>query len=77
MNSDIDTFDFATETADLVAQLSGLIFLGRVAWQLSPERLPHMARIFHFVGETDQAAALRARVGQSGQLRIKYQDICR
>lgn len=77
MNSDPDTFDFAVERAELVAQLSGLVFLAHVAWRLSPSRLPHMARVFHFVGETDQAAALRMRVGKAGRVSIRYQDICR
>jgi hypothetical protein len=75
MSSDPDPFDFAVERAELVAQLSGLIFIAHVAWQLSPKRFPHMARIFRFVGEKDQAAALHARTGQSGRLRIEYQDI--
>jgi hypothetical protein len=77
MDSDPDTFDFAAETAELLAQLKGLIFLAHVAWRLSPKRLPHMARIFRFVGETDQAAALAARTGKPRRLRIKYEDICK
>ncbi|MGF7212788.1 hypothetical protein GGE65_007423 [Skermanella aerolata] len=76
MSNDPDTFDFAVETAELVAQLSGLILLAHVAWRLSPTRFAHMARVFHFVGETDQGAALRVRMGKAGGVRIKYQDIC-
>lgn len=76
MNSDPKNFDFAAETAELIAQLSGLIFLAHVAWRLSPERLPHMARIFHFVGETDQTAARNRQAGRPVHVRINYEDIC-
>jgi hypothetical protein len=76
MTSDPDPCALPAETADLLAQLNGLIFLGRVAWQLSPERLPHMARIFHFVGETDQTAARNRQAGQPVHVRINYKDIC-
>lgn len=65
----------STQNAELVAQLSGLIFLAHVAWQLSPNRLPHMARIFHFVAEMNQAAALSTRTGLPAPSRINYNDI--
>ena len=77
MKNDPDTCPFSTERADLIDQLNEAIFLARVAWQLSPGRLAHMARTFRFVGETDQAAALELRAGQPGQVRINYQDIHR
>jgi hypothetical protein len=75
MTDDPDTCALSTQHAELVAQLSGLIFLAHVAWRLPPKRLPHMARIFHFVGETDQAAALVTRTGLPAPLRINYKDI--
>jgi hypothetical protein len=65
----------STQHAELVAQLSGLIFLAHVAWRLPSKRLPHMARIFHFVAETDQVAALATQKGLPVQLRSNYKDI--
>jgi hypothetical protein len=76
MIDDPETCALSTQHAELVAQLSGIIFLAHVAWRLPAKRLPHMARIFHFVGETDQAAALATRTGLPAQLRINYKDIC-
>jgi hypothetical protein len=75
MTDDPDSCTLSSQHAELVAQLSGLIFLAHVAWRLPSKRFPHMARIFHFVGETDQAAALAMQTGLPAQLRINYKDI--
>jgi hypothetical protein len=75
MTDDPDTCSLSTQHAELVAQLSGLIFLAYVAWRLPPKKLPHMARIFHFVGEMDQVAALATRTGLPAQLQINHKDV--